>query len=534
MMKCLPIKICMSVLLALFGVTWAQASVTLNSTIFPDNNFRAALSAITGVAEGGTINEATLTELDVSNQGITNLKGLELLTGLTYLDISNNSNLTTGANITGLTALVTLKAKDCNIYTLADTSSGNYAGLVIGAGNANLKYLDLSHNADFYSSGNLQYLTHLETLLLNDCTNYDFWGAAPGLNMTSLKWVDVSNCPTMDRIFLRGATQLRHLNAKGTKVTGFSINASTTQTTAGYIVLANNCPLEYLNLADCSELTSFQAIVNAYHVTTLDTLILANATRINGWSSGITAQTGLKYCDLTNTGQTSTSVGFTSAFTSLETLILAHNSSFGYSSKFEHLSGLKYLDISYCDVFFRESEGSTNYLLHYLTPTNNPNLETVLASHSKLGQHTEGLTGFTNLKIVDVSHNVGSTTAQSMTQFWVNGSPELETLDISGNTALTELKLNNDSLPRNNFTLIGAETCTALNSLYLNDNKYTSVAQATSDFASISSLEFLHLQNNKGLEGELTLNAADCGNLKGLDLGNNGITSFSAPACPRR
>jgi Leucine-rich repeat (LRR) protein len=531
MMKRLPIKICTFVLMALIGVTWAQANVTLNSANFPDANFRAALSTATGVAEGGTINVATLTQLDVSNKGITDLTGLELLTGLTSLNISDNSGLTTGANITGLTALVTLKAKNCNIYTLADTSSGNYAGLTIGTGNANLKYLDLSYNANFFTSGNLQYLTSLETLLLNNCTNYDYWGKDPGLNMTSLKWVDVSNCPLMDRIFLRGATQLQHLNAKGTKVTGFSINASTTQTTAGYIVLANNCPLKYLNLADCSQLTSFQAINNAYHVTTLDTLILANSTGINGWSPGITAQTGLKYCDLTNTGQTSTSVGFTSAFTSLETLILANNSAFEYSASLQYLSGLKYLDISYCDLFFREGSSPNYYLLHYLTPNNNPNLETLIASHSKLGTLTEGLTGFTKLKTVDVSNNTTSSTVK-LTQFWVNGSPEIETLDISGNTGLTYLKLNNDNLPRNNFTLIGGETCTALNSLYLNDNKYASVAQSTSDFSGISALEFLYLENNEGLGGELTLNAADCGSLKGLDLGNNGITSFNAPSLP--
>ncbi len=401
--------------------------MTLNSANFPDANFRAALSTITGVSVGSSFNEATLTELDVSNKGITNIKGVELLTALTKLIASHND----------------------------------------------IQFANITNNP------------HLE-------------------------WLDLSDNPALR---------------------GFNSTSGSGSTSTHWITLTNNMPLKHLDLSNCN-IGYFQALSTGYHVNSLTWLSLANNPAMAGWSPGITAQTGLKYCDLTNTGQTSTSVGFTSAFTSLETLILANNSSFGYSPSFEHLSALKYLDISYCDLFFRENEGTTNYLLHYLTPTNNPNLETVLASHSKMGQHTEGLTGFTNLKKVDVSHNVGSTTAQSMTQFWVNGSPLLDTLDISGNTGLTYLKLNNDNLPRNNFTLIGAETCPALNSLYLNDNKYTSVAQATSDFSSISALEFMYLENNEGLGGELTLNAADCGSLKGLDLGNNGITSFNAPSLP--
>lgn len=534
MMKRLLFISCTVALLALSGAPWAQASVTLNATYFPDDNFRAALSAY---ATNGVIDETQLTELDVSNQGITDLTGLGLLTGLTTLDISNN-NLTTGANITGLRSLTTLKASNCNIRTLAatyDSYSGvRYAGLVIGAGNASIKYLDLSNNVRFSTSGNLQYLTHLETLLLKDCTYYDYWGT-PGLHMSSLKWVDVSGCTAMDRVFLPAATQLQHLDASRTKVNGFSSSASSTSSTAGYIVLpVGLSTLEYLNLANCSSFDSFQAIANHYQVTSLDTLILTNDTGINGWSSGITAQTGLKYCDLTNTGQTSTSIGFTSAHSSLETLILANNSSFGYSSSFQYLSALKYLDISNCDIFFREGGGTEDYyLLHYLTPTNNPNLETLIASHSKLGTRTEGLTGFTNLKTVDVSNNVTSGTV-NMTQFWVNGSPNLETLDIRGNSALTYIQLNDDDLPRTNFTLLVDNDCSALNSLYLNGNNYGSVGQATQDFTNINNLEFLYLENNSGFTGgPLTMSAADCGDLKGIDLGNNGFTSFTAESLPQ-
>ena len=249
MRRFLFFKLCAAVLLASTCCSHAQAAVTLNSANFPDANFRAALTAATGINEGGSINETTLTTLDVSNKGISDLTGLGLLTGLSYLDISDNSTLTTGANITGLTALTTLKASNCNITTLAGTTGASGhpgAGLTIGSGNSNIIYLDLSHNTNFYTSGNLQHLTKLETLLLNNCTNFDYWGTNAGNGLRSVKWVDVSYCTALDRIFLPNATRLEHLNAEGTKLKGFTSGATTI--TQYYIVLPSNSTLKYLNI----------------------------------------------------------------------------------------------------------------------------------------------------------------------------------------------------------------------------------------------------------------------------------------------
>ena len=537
MKKLLLTRVCLAMLLAILGTSHAMANVTLSTTNFPDESFRNAVAAATGVSVGDTFDESTLTTLDLPSMGVTgvqSLKGLELLTSLTYLDISGNTNLTTGADLTGLIALATLKASNCNIASVNGTSGNSNhpgAGLTLGTGNSSILYLDLSNNANFYSSGNLQYLTNLEKLIMNGCTNYDYWSSTVGAALSKLKYLEMADCSMLDRIYLPNATSLQHLKATGsTKLKGFSSSAtvSVTTPTVGYIQLpVNLSTLTYLDLSNCSVLDSFQAINTKYKVNSIDTLILANDTGINGWSPGITAQTGLVYCDLSNTGQTTSSVGFTQSFTSLETLILRGNSSFAYSSSFQYLSGLKYLDISNCDIIFR-----VGGLLDYLTPSNNPNLETLLCSNSRLGTLTEGLDGFTQLKTVDVSNNVTESTVD-MTQFWVIGSPLLETLNISGNSELTYLKLNNDNLPRTNFSLVGGEDCTALRSLYLNDNNYSSVAGATQDFNSIPNLAFLYLQSNSGfLGGPLTMGPTDCGNLSGIDLGNNGFTSFSAPSLP--
>ena len=464
MKKRLLICYSFTVLMVLFATISARATVTVNSTNFPDANFKTAVAQAAGVSSnGGQFNEASLTTLDLPSMGVTtvtNLKGLELLTGLTYLDISGNTQLTTGADITTLQSLITLKASQCNIRTLAATTvtwSGTvYSGLIIGNNNSSIKYLDLSYNERFMTSGNLQYLTQMETLLLKGCTYYDWWAGAVGNGMRSLKYLDISDCPTVDRIYLRGATQLKHLNAANTKVVGFSSSASTNVTgsnapSAGYIVLANNCPLEYLNLSNCTSLTSFQAIKSAYSVTSIDTLILTNDTKL-GWS---------------NTG-------------------------------FEAQTGMTYLDVTNCNI----STAGPNYIPNF---DNLKNLKTLLYGENP-----------------DVGY------------LRITGNSNLQTLDLHDNTSLTMLALDNCGLPRTNLS-IDDTNCPAFTGLKLNNNSYGSVGEATGNAIAwgLDNIQFLYLENNSGFTGgDFTLTATDCGTLTGLDLGNNGFTSFSAPELP--
>ncbi len=513
MMKRLLFISCTVALFALSGAPWAQASVTLNSTNFPDANFRAALLAY---ATNGVIDETQLTELDVSNQGITDLTGLGLLTGLTYLDISNN-NLTTGANITGLTALTTLKASNCNLVSLAGTTGTSSithvtgSGLTISANNVNLIYLDISHNPNFYSSGNLQHLTKLETLVMHHCTYFDFWGT-PGNYMSSLKYVDVSYCTNMDRIFLPAAsnlevlkavgltnlkgfkskssltssqqyyivlkhqlatlkwldvsecsqlknvylrycTNMQHLNASGTNLTGFSSSATLSdgEPTDGYIQLPTGLTtLEYLNLANCSSLNSFRAIKETYNITCIDTLILTNDTNL-GWSNvGFEAQTHMSYLDVTNCGIKTTG---------------------SYIPNFDNLK----------------------------------DLETLLYGENP---------------------NVG--------YLRISGNSNLKTLDLHSNTSMTMLALDNCGLPRTNLSIDGTN-CPALTGLKLNNNGYTSVSQAKANATTwgLENVKFLYLENNNLGGGALTLNRDECEGLTGLDLGNNGFTSFTAESLPQ-
>ncbi len=517
-MKRLLFRTGFAVLLVFLSSISAQANVTLNENNFPDETFKNAVSQATGVPVNGTITDAqisALTTLDVHDMGIQSLRGLGYLTGLIYLDISGNNNLTTGADITGLTALTTLKASNCNLVTLAGITGTSSitnvtgSGFTISANNANLTYLDISNNPDFYSSSNLQYLTRLETLILTNCTHYDGWSATVGnaltklkyldashcylnfvslsgpatlehfdvsyntrlagittasagssnhyiklnSNCSNLKYVDVSYCTNMDRIFLYSATHLVHLNAAGTKIKGFSSNLSTSDATQYYITLSNtlgnNGTLKYLNLSNCSNLNSFRALANAYHVTSLDSLILTNDTEL-GWSNdGIEAQTNMTY-----------------------------------------------LDVTHCAI----STAGPNYIPNF---DNLKHLETLLYGENP---------------------NVG--------YLRITGNSNLKTLDLHNNTGLTMLALDNCGLPRNNLS-INDTNCPAFTGLKLNNNGYTSVGEAMNNASTwgLNNVKFLYLEKNN-FGGALTLTSNECNGLTGLDLSNNNFTSFAAPSLP--
>lgn len=521
MKKNLLIHYCCPVLLILMATFTARATVTVNSTNFPDDNFRREVAAAAGVSEnGGTFAEASLTTLDVSGKSITNLTGLGLLTGLTYLDISNNTTLVTGADITTLRSLTTVKASNCNLVSLQGTTGTSSVtnvtgpGLIINFNNASITYLDISYNANFYSSANLKNLTNLVTLDMNHCTNFDFWGTpgtylenleyvdvsyctnmdriylpaatrlevlkAAGLpklkgfisrtnysssdqaqyyialknGLTTLKWLDVSDCSQLTNIYLRNCTGLKHVNASGTKIVGFSSSASISDgiPTSGYIQLPTGLTtLEYLNLANCTTMNSFRAIKDTYNISCLDTLILTNDTHL-GWSNhGIEAQTGMTYLDVTN-----------------------------------------------CDI----STAGPDYIPNF---DNLKSLETLLYGENP---------------------NVG--------YLRLTGNSNLKVLDLHGDTGLTMLALDNCGLPRTNLS-IDDTNCPALTGLKLNNNGYASVSQAMGNATTwgLDNIKFLYLENNSGFTGgPLTLAAEDCYGLTGLDLGRNGFTSFTAPELP--
>ena len=149
------------------SVMAGKASVVLNSTNFPDAVFRAYISSITGVAEGGMISDAQLqsvTSINVSDKGITSLKGVEYLTALTQLYCG--SNQLTSLDVSHNTALTGLW---CYINQLSSLDvSHNTALEYLFCHYNQLPSLDVSHNTA------LKYLecynNQLMSLDLSKCT----------------------------------------------------------------------------------------------------------------------------------------------------------------------------------------------------------------------------------------------------------------------------------------------------------------------------------------------------------------------------
>ena len=126
------------------------SDVVLNATNFPDDSFRAYISSITGVPEGGTLNEMKLksvTYIDVNgsfeaNGGITSLKGVEYFTALKTLSCSYNQ--LTSLDVSQNTALTKLWCFD-NQLTSLDVSQ-NTVLTWLHCYNNQLTSLDVTHN----------------------------------------------------------------------------------------------------------------------------------------------------------------------------------------------------------------------------------------------------------------------------------------------------------------------------------------------------------------------------------------------------
>lgn len=296
-------------------------------------------------------------------------------------------------------------------------------------------------------------------------------------NFTNLEEMYAGN-NNLTHLVLTGNSKLQILDIKNnTNIKGFSSNSATSSN--NYINMppsSNPAPLKKLDASGCTNFGYFRAIHDTYGISSLEWLSLNGCTAMDGWSSGITAQTGLKYLDLTNSGQnanhnTTASRISVTGLTGLETLILADNTSLCSSTYLDltHNTNLKYLDLSNTGLnetrakttlntvalanletlkinnnsslkyafteklprlkHFEIADGdlyfTPTYQLSTLTPTNNPNLEYLDISNAKISSSANPIDGFQNLKTVIAGSN------PSMPKLTINNCPAIENIDIS-------------------------------------------------------------------------------------------------------
>ncbi|MBQ6418170.1 MAG: hypothetical protein IJJ91_05830, partial [Synergistaceae bacterium] len=102
------------------GGAWAD--VEINSTNFPDDNFRSYVSSNCDTDSNGVLSDseiANVTNVFITNSGVSSLQGVEYFTALTGLDCNNNQ--LTALDISHNTALTSLRCF-LNQLTVLDVS----------------------------------------------------------------------------------------------------------------------------------------------------------------------------------------------------------------------------------------------------------------------------------------------------------------------------------------------------------------------------------------------------------------------------
>ena len=217
----------------LFLLIWLTLPLTGTAQVvdIPDPNLRAAVETELGKASGDTITVAemaTLTELDASEIGVSQLTGLETAGSLTVLWLDGN----TIADISPLAGLINLSELGLwgnaitDISPLAELTNLAWLGLSdnsitnISALTAltNLTSLGLSGNpiADFSP---LMELTHLTSLGLgfSDIGDISFLAGLTNLTTLGLALSGISDISP-----LAGLTNLTHLDLWANEITGIS------------------------------------------------------------------------------------------------------------------------------------------------------------------------------------------------------------------------------------------------------------------------------------------------------------------------
>ena len=195
----------------------AQADVTINSTNFPDANFRSYLLSL---YPSGYITTAQLnsrTRLDVSRQYISSLQGIKFFTALTSLDCSDNNltwlNLNANTQLEDLdcsgNGMTSLEISDCSNLVYLFCGNNSYNSLYIND-HYRLCQIDVSNckslntlctyrtgsNGPLNSSLNVTGCTALKTIKCYSTPNlFSITGLA---DCTALTYLDCNDCKISD------------------------------------------------------------------------------------------------------------------------------------------------------------------------------------------------------------------------------------------------------------------------------------------------------------------------------------------------
>ena len=571
-------------------ITSIESGVVLNDTNFPDDTFRAYISGLTGVAEGGKLSEENLksvTSIDVSGTpstdgGITSLKGVEYFTALTTLKCSYNH--LPSLDVSQNTALTRLECNS-NQLTSLDVSQNTALTWLDCSGNQ-LTSLDVSQNTAL--TGLYCYYNELTSLDVSQNTAL----TELSCSCNQLSSLDVSQNSALTKLYcdenlltsldVSHNTALKELSCSCNQLSSLDVSLNTALTTLD----CHGNQLMSLDLSKCTKLQSTSTSVSSQSISVIAYSLGANQYCFDVPSDfNLSKVTSFKVNSVSVTPTLSEGkLLFTSSSvpTSVSYEYNTDNSAAGNMevtvtiTSLEEVSGVILNDTNFPDDTFRSyisnltgvPEGGrlSEEMLTSVTSID------VSGSSSANGGITnlkgvEYFTALTTLKCaynlltsLDVSQNTALTrlecNSNQLTSLDVSQNAVLTTLacdenqlpslDVSQNPALTELRCSYNLLSslevsqnttltelgcdRNQLSSLDLSQNTALTKLYCSDNQLTSL-----DLSQNTALTTLSCGDNQLWDLDFSHNTAltelDCwGNqLTSLDLSQN--TALTSLGC---
>ena len=528
-------------------------ALLLNSTNFPDANFRNAMLALYPKGYLTTTELNNLTYLNVAGKSISNMTGIEKLTklkdlrcynnsftslnlnsntALTYLDCAPNTNLTS-LSIGNCTNLETLTCYNTGISSLSLSNLSKLKSL--SCYNTKLTGLTVS-NKSYLTSVNCSNCTSLTSLYCTSNSSLTTLNVTGNTTMTYLSCSDNSNLSSITG--LAGCSALKKIYCYSTGITDLSAVNSLSNLETLYcadtkissLTLTNKSKLTEVYCYDCPQLTTVSIYGNSA-LTTLTNIDCPALTTL--------------YCPNNNLNAISVS-----GCTALNYLSCYGNSSLPYITDLYRCTALKEI---YCYNTSISNLGDCNNL---------SNLVKLHCYGTKITQLT--LTNKSKLTEVYCYNNPSLTTAN------IYSNSALTTLDVRNCTALTALTCSLDKLTTLNVTgntalqtlnccynynlatITGLANCTAitelqcfscaltdlsacnrmnnLQKLYCYSNKLTSLTLTNKtklshvEAQTNSLLTTAEVASNSALK---TLNISNCTALNTLSCNNNALTTLN-------
>lgn len=276
--------------------------VMINSTNFPDANFRNYLLSLYPDGYLTQYDIANMTSLNVSNKGISNMKGIEYFTALKELRCWANSftslNLNSNTELTYLdcapnSSLTSLNVSNCSKLQTVYCYSTALTGLTI-TGKSNLTRLDC-HNCT-----SLKYIycynDNLTTLNVTGCTalerldcyyNYNLAEITGLGDCTAITYLDCEDCAITDLSAVNSMTNLEKLYCRNNKISTLTLNY---KPNLSFVRVSGNPNLTTLRCSGNSQLSSVYlyncpALESAWiNMNNLSSLDLSGCTSLNNLS----------------------------------------------------------------------------------------------------------------------------------------------------------------------------------------------------------------------------------------------------------